>query len=98
MSLAAVGVNAPPFRIRILRIGLRAAIFTPGVPTSSPTALAAVGVLEVRSRVVLHLVGADLAPVLTQDGRLIASFTQDAMIRAFAPGGSPASMAVGSRL
>ena len=36
--------------------------------------------------------------VLTQDGRLIASFTQDAMIRAFAPEGSPATIPAGSRL
>jgi acyl-CoA thioesterase II len=36
--------------------------------------------------------------ILTSDGRLIASFTQDAMIRAFAPDGSPASMPAASRL
>ena len=36
--------------------------------------------------------------VLTEDGRLIASFTRDAMIRAFQPNGSLASMAVESRL
>jgi acyl-CoA thioesterase-2 len=36
--------------------------------------------------------------VLTEDGRLIASFTQDAMIRALAPSGSAASMPAESRL
>ncbi|MFC5752434.1 acyl-CoA thioesterase [Actinomadura rugatobispora] len=36
--------------------------------------------------------------VVTEDGRLIASFTQDAMIRALSPSGSAASMPVASRL
>jgi len=36
--------------------------------------------------------------VLTRDGRLIASFTQDAMIRAFAVDGAAAAVAVESRL
>jgi acyl-CoA thioesterase len=36
--------------------------------------------------------------VLTQDGRLLASFTQDAMIRALDPGGSAASAPAESRL
>lgn len=36
--------------------------------------------------------------VLTQDGRLVASFTQDAMIRTFAPNGSATSVALESRL
>jgi acyl-CoA thioesterase II len=36
--------------------------------------------------------------VLTEDGRLIASFTQDAMIRAFAPQGSATSVPAESRL
>ena len=36
--------------------------------------------------------------VLTRDGRLIASFTQDAMIRAFEPAGAAAAVAVESRL
>ena len=36
--------------------------------------------------------------VLTRDGRLIASFTQDAMIRAFEPAGAGAAVAVESRL
>jgi acyl-CoA thioesterase len=36
--------------------------------------------------------------VLTEDGRLVASFTQDAMIRAFEPKGSATSMPVESRL
>jgi acyl-CoA thioesterase II len=36
--------------------------------------------------------------VLTADGRLLASFSQDAMIRAFAPRGSEAALPVSSRL
>jgi acyl-CoA thioesterase II len=36
--------------------------------------------------------------VLTEDGRIIASFTQDGMIRAFAPDSSWTAMAAGSRL
>jgi acyl-CoA thioesterase-2 len=36
--------------------------------------------------------------ILTSDGRIIASFTQDAMIRAFAPNSSPTAMAAESRL
>ena len=36
--------------------------------------------------------------VLTADGRILASFTQDAMIRAFAPNAASASMAAQSRL
>jgi acyl-CoA thioesterase II len=36
--------------------------------------------------------------VLTADGRIIASFTQDAMIRAFAPNSSPRALAAESRL
>ncbi|RAY16323.1 thioesterase family protein [Actinomadura craniellae] len=36
--------------------------------------------------------------VLTEDGRLVASFTQDGMIRAFAPSGSATSIAAESRL
>ena len=36
--------------------------------------------------------------VLTADGRLLASFTQDAMIRAFEPAGAGAAVAVESRL
>jgi acyl-CoA thioesterase II len=36
--------------------------------------------------------------VLTRDGRIIASFTQDGMIRAFDPSGSAASMPAESRL
>src|SRR5215471_9874713 len=36
--------------------------------------------------------------VLTEDGRLIASFTQDAMIRAFEPAGSATSVPVEARL
>ncbi len=36
--------------------------------------------------------------VLTEEGRLVASFTQDAMIRAFAPNGSAASVPRESRL
>jgi acyl-CoA thioesterase len=36
--------------------------------------------------------------VLTEDGRLVASFTQDAMIRAFEPGGPATSVPVESRL
>ncbi len=36
--------------------------------------------------------------VLTEDGRLIASFTQDAMIRAFEPAGPATAMPAGSRL
>jgi acyl-CoA thioesterase-2 len=36
--------------------------------------------------------------VLTEDGRLVASFTQDAMIRAFEPDGRAASVPVRSRL
>ena len=36
--------------------------------------------------------------VVTADGRLLASFTQDAMIRAFEPDGRAASVPVGSRL
>jgi len=36
--------------------------------------------------------------VLTQDGRLVASFTQDAMIRSFAPNGSATSVPLDSRL
>ena len=36
--------------------------------------------------------------VLTEDGRIIASFTQDSMIRAFAPNAAPAAMAAESRL
>ena len=36
--------------------------------------------------------------VLTQDGRLVASFTQDAMIRAFTPNGSATSVPLESRL
>jgi acyl-CoA thioesterase len=36
--------------------------------------------------------------VLTEEGRLVASFTQDAMIRAFEPRGSATSVPVESRL
>ena len=36
--------------------------------------------------------------VLTEDGRIIASFTQDAMIRAFAPNSSQTTLAAESRL
>ena len=36
--------------------------------------------------------------VLTEDGRLVASFTQDAMIRAFTPNGSATSVPLESRL
>lgn len=36
--------------------------------------------------------------VLTEEGRLVASFTQDAMIRAFEPRGSATSVPAGSRL
>jgi acyl-CoA thioesterase len=36
--------------------------------------------------------------VLTEDGRLIASFTQDAMIRAFEATGSATSVPVEARL
>ena len=36
--------------------------------------------------------------VLTEEGRLVASFTQDAMIRAFAPSGSATSVPLGARL
>jgi acyl-CoA thioesterase II len=36
--------------------------------------------------------------VLTEDGRIIASFTQDSMIRAFAPNASTTAMAAESRL
>jgi len=36
--------------------------------------------------------------VLTEEGRLVASFTQDAMIRAFAPNGSVTSVPLESRL
>lgn len=36
--------------------------------------------------------------ILTEDGRLIASFTQDAMIRAFEPSGSAPSVPAESRL
>ena len=36
--------------------------------------------------------------VLTEDGRIIASFTQDAMIRAFAPNSSSTAMSAESRL
>ncbi len=36
--------------------------------------------------------------VLTQDGRIIASFTQDAMIRAFAPNGAATALTAESRL
>jgi acyl-CoA thioesterase len=36
--------------------------------------------------------------ILTADGRIIASFTQDAMIRAFAPGSSRTAMGAESRL
>jgi acyl-CoA thioesterase len=36
--------------------------------------------------------------ILTSDGRIIASFTQDAMLRAFAPNSSPTAMAAESRL
>ena len=36
--------------------------------------------------------------VLTEEGRLVASFTQDAMIRAMEPGGPAASVPAGSRL
>jgi hypothetical protein len=35
--------------------------------------------------------------VLTEDGRIIASFTQDSMIRAFAPNSSSTAMAAESR-
>ena len=48
------------------------------------------------------LAGAGMAyargQVLTADGRIIASFTQDAMIRAFAPNSSSTTMAAESRL
>jgi acyl-CoA thioesterase len=36
--------------------------------------------------------------VVTEDGRLVMSFTQDAMIRAFAPNGSAASVPREARL
>jgi acyl-CoA thioesterase II len=36
--------------------------------------------------------------VLTADGRIIASFTQDAMIRAFAPNSSQTALVAESRL
>jgi acyl-CoA thioesterase len=36
--------------------------------------------------------------VLTTDGRLMASFTQDAMIRAFSDNGSQSAMPAESRL
>jgi acyl-CoA thioesterase len=36
--------------------------------------------------------------VLTEDGRLLASFTQDAMIRAFETAGSASSLPAESRL
>jgi hypothetical protein len=40
----------------------------------------------------------DLRRVLTEEGRLVASFTQDAMIRAFEPNASATSVPIESRL
>jgi acyl-CoA thioesterase II len=46
--------------------------------------------------------GADMAyargQVLTEDGRIIAAFTQDLMVRAFAPNSSSKAMTAESRL